>query len=327
MSVKSASLKSYILRRVLQSIPLIFAVIIFNFIIIHLAPSDPAVLLAGEFTTPEWLEKTRNYFGLTKPLHEQLTIYVFNVVRGDFGYSFYHMQPVMDVIIARVPVTLLLMVTQLVFASIAGILLGAISARKPYSFTDNASSAVALVGWSVPSFWLGMMFIMFFSLQLGWFPVQGVVTLREELTGLPYVLDVLHHLTLPAFTLSLWTLAIVFRQTRASVMEQLWQDYIVTARSKGLSEKTIVFKHALKNASIPVITVVSFMVGWMFAGAILVETVFAWPGLGRLIFEAIITRDYPLIMGMVIIVSVIVIIVNIITDIIYSLIDPRIRYR
>jgi len=181
VSVKSASLKSYILRRVLQSIPLIFAVIIFNFIIIHLAPSDPAVLLAGEFTTPEWLEKTRNYFGLTKPLHEQLTIYVFNVVRGDFGYSFYHMQPVMDVIIARVPVTLLLMVTQLVFASIAGILLGAISARKPYSFTDNASSAVALVGWSVPSFWLGMMFIMFFSLQLGWFPVQGVVTLREEL--------------------------------------------------------------------------------------------------------------------------------------------------
>jgi peptide/nickel transport system permease protein len=184
-----------------------------------------------------------------------------------------------------------------------------------------------MVGWSLPSFWLGMMLILFFSLQLGWLPAQGIITLREELTGLAYVVDLLRHLILPAFTLSLWTLAMIFRQTRASVMEQLWQDYVVTARAKGLSENKILFRHALKNASLPIITVIGLFTGYMLGGAVLVEVVFGWPGLGRLTFEAIFTRDYPIIIGMTIIIAIMVIVVNLITDIIYAVIDPRVRYR
>lgn len=324
MSSKRSSLKFFIAKRILQAIPLILLIVILNFVLIHMAPGDPVYILTGEFApSAEYLSMMRTRYGLDKPLLEQLSIYMSRVIQGDLGYSLYYQQPVFDLIMQRLPVTLLLMFTQLAISAIIGIILGVIVSRKPYSLTDNVASIASLAAWSMPVFWLGQLALLLFAVYLGWFPSGGFRSI-----GGGDVLDILYHLFLPAVCLSLtWGFALIFRMTRSSMLEVLRENYILTARSKGLSENVVIFKHALRNALLPVITVIGMQMGTMFAGAVMTETVFSWPGIGRLTYESILRRDYPVLMGTFLFASVFVIAANLITDIFYAFIDPRIRYR
>lgn len=326
MQKDSSSLKVYIIKRLLQAIPLILGIIIFNFSLIHLAPGDPIIALIGEFqASKELIDDIKKQYGLDKPISTQLFIYVLNILKGDFGYSFAFKQPVINVIIDRIPATLLLMIVAIIFSSIFGVILGVISAKKQYSNTDNLITLISLIGYSLPVFWLGQMLLVSLSLRLPVFPAQGMTSLRESFTGIGYWGDVTHHLVLPAFTLGLRFLAINARFTRASMIEVMGQDYIRTAMAKGLSEKIVTYKHALRNALLPLITLTGVNFGFLLAGSVLTETVFAWPGLGRLMYDSIYARDYPVLMGMLIFISITVILVNLITDIFYSILDPRVK--
>jgi ABC-type dipeptide/oligopeptide/nickel transport system permease component len=326
MRKETASLTSYVLRRLVQAVPLIFGIVIVNFCLIHLAPGDPILALVGEFQlSVEYIEEIRRQYGLDKPVIVQLLIYVLNVLKGDFGYSFSFKQPVIQVILERVPATLLLMFVTTLFSTVLGVIFGVISSRKQYSKTDNFITLVSLIGYSLPVFWLGQMLLIAFSLKLPIFPAQGMLSLRESYTGLAYWADVFHHLVLPAFALGLSYLAINTRFTRASMIEVMGQDYVRTARAKGVSERRVIYKHALRNALLPLVTLTGLNFGFLLTGAVLTETVFAWPGLGRLMYDSIYARDYPVLMGMFIFISILVIVVNLVTDIFYSVLDPRIR--
>jgi peptide/nickel transport system permease protein len=327
VSQEGYSLKSYVLSRILQAIPLIFVVIVLNFVLIHTAPGDPIVFIAGEFGDPEYYDMMRAHYGLDKPIHERLVMYIGNVLKGDLGRSYFFRQPVIQVIAERIPATLLLMGTAALLASVLGIVVGVVSSSKPYSIRDNLITAGSLMGYSLPVFWLAQMLLIVLALWLGIFPAQGITSLRIDLTGIEYVLDVLHHLVLPASSLAIYHLALIARLTRANMLEVLQEDYITTAFSKGLSERRIVYRHALKNALLPVVTVIGMELGFMIAGAVLTETVYSWPGLGRLMYDSIYTRDYPVLMGLFIVISISVIIANLATDIVYGLLDPRIRHR
>jgi peptide/nickel transport system permease protein len=328
MARESNSLLVYIVRRLIQAIPLILGIVVVNFCLIHLAPGDPITTLVGEFqVSPEYVASVKKEYGLDKPLPLQLLVYVLNVLKGDFGYSFSLKQSVLSVILDRVPATVLLMVMAIVYSTILGVIFGVVSSKKQYSKTDNVVTFLSLIGYSLPVFWLGQILLITLSLQLSLFPAQGMQSLRESYTGIWYWIDVLHHLVLPAFALGLGYLAINTRFTRASMIEVMSQDYIRTARAKGLSEKAITYKHALRNALLPLVTMTGLNFGFLLAGAVLTETVFAWPGLGRLMYDSIYTRDYPVLMGMFIFISVVVILTNLITDIFYSVLDPRIRIR
>ena len=320
------SLLTYILRRLLQAVPLILGIVVVNFCLIHLAPGDPIVTLAGESqASPEYLAEVRKLYGLDEPLPIQLLRYVSSILRGNFGYSFSFRQPVLDVILERVPVTLLLMAVAIVYSTLLGVLFGVISAKRQYSKTDHFFTLLSLVGYSLPVFWLGQILLITLSLKSSLFPAQGMQSLREPLTGMAYWLDLLHHLVLPAFALGLSYLAINTRFVRASMIEVMSADYVRTARAKGLSERMVTYKHALRNALLPLVTMTGLNFGFLLAGGVLTEIVFAWPGLGRLMYDSIYTRDYPVLMGMFILVSLGVILANLLTDIVYSMLDPRIR--
>jgi peptide/nickel transport system permease protein len=326
MLPESQSFWRYACRRVAHAVPLLLGVVVVNFTLIHLAPGDPILALIGEFqASPEYVQSVREQFGLDRPLLVQLGLYLLNLLRGDFGSSFALKQPVLEVVVDRMPATFLLMGTALTYATICGALFGVISSRRQYSAADNAFTLVALVGYSLPVFWLGQILLLAFGLHVPIFPAQGMESLRESYTGLARALDILHHLVLPAFTLGLGYLAVDVRFTRASMIEVMSQDYIRTARAKGLSERAVFYKHALRNALIPLVTITGLNFGFLLAGAVLTETVFAWPGLGRLMYDSIYARDYPVLLGMFVIISVMVIIVNFATDIVYSILDPRIR--
>lgn len=326
MARESQSIWTYACRRMAHAVPLVFGVVVVNFTLIHLAPGDPTLALIGEFqASPEFVQSVRKQFGLDRPLGVQLGLYVLNLLRGDFGFSFAFKQPVLEVILDRVPATLLLMGAALLYATLCGALFGVISSRRQYSHTDNFFTLVSLVGYSMPVFWLGQIFLILFGLTFPIFPAQGMESLRESYTGVARGLDILHHLVLPAFTLGLGYLAVDVRFSRASMIEVMSQDYIRTARAKGLSEQAVFFKHALRNALIPLVTITGLNFGFLLAGAVLTETVFAWPGLGRLMYDSIYARDYPVLMGMFVVISMMVILVNLITDIVYSVLDPRIR--
>lgn len=317
----------YVLRRLLQAAPMVLVIILINFFLIHAAPGDPVDVLAGNMEAdPAYLERLRAEFGLDRPLHEQLVAYMGNVLSFDLGYSLRFRQDVLDLILSRMPATLLLMGTALVFSSVVGILLGAVAARRPAGPADNAATLVALAGFSMPVFWLGQLLLLLFALQLNLFPAQGMVSLRAPREGFGRWLDVAHHLVLPALTYSIYHLTLIFRLTRVKMQETLAQDYIVTARSKGLSERRVVYGHGLRNAMLPIATVIGLNFGFMLAGSVLTETVFAWPGMGRLMFEAINARDYPLLLGLFTVLSVAVILANVITDVVYAVIDPRVTY-
>lgn len=316
----------YFVRRLLQVPPLLLATVVFTFALIHLAPGDPIVALAGDYGNAAYYDQMRAKFGLDKPLPEQLVIYLAALVRGDLGYSYALGQPVAKVILSRLPTTLLLMLTAISLSTVAGVVLGVLAARRPYSAADFAITVLALCGYAVPVFWLAQMLIFLLAVQLDWFPIYGLWRVRERHTGLRLMLDMAHHLALPAIALAVHQVALITRLIRSGMLEALAQPYTLTARAKGVSQRRVLFHHALRNALLPVVTVLGGQVGFIFTGAVLTETVFAWPGLGRLLLEATYARDYPLLLGLFILISATVILTNLFTDLVYAGLDPRIRY-
>ena len=318
----------YALKRIAQALPLILVIIAINFTLIHAAPGDPVDILLGQGEAdPQVVAQLREEFGLDQPLPVQMARYYAKVLSLDLGQSFRYREPVFDLIVGRLPATLLLMGTALVLSTVLAVALGVIAARRPYSALDNGVTLFALAGYSMPVFWLGQLLLIVFALKLDWFPAQGMQSIRAPAEGFGRVLDIAHHLVLPAVTYSLYHLALLFRLTRAKMQDVLAQDYIQTARAKGLSETRTLIGHALPNALLPIVTVLGLNFGFMLAGSVLTETVFAWPGTGRLLYEAILARDYPLLMGLFVCLSSMVVLVNVATDLAYALIDPRVVYR
>ncbi len=322
----SSHLPRYVLRRVLQAVPLLLGVLVVNFVLIHLAPGDPIYLLAGEGGDASYFADMRAKYGLDQPLPTQLGLYLVGAVRGEFGYSFAYTRPVFEVIFSRLPPTLLLMGVSLALSTVVGIGMGLISARKAGTMVDRAVLLATLVGYGMPAFWLGQLLVLLFAVRLGWFPVQGMVDVRQGYEGLARAGDILHHLVLPATTLSVLHLALVTRLTRTGLREEFVKDYARTAHAKGLSTAQVANRHALRNALLPVVTVVGTDIGTLFTGAVLTEIIFAWPGLGRLLYDATLNRDYPLLMGIFLLVGTTVIVANIITDVTYTFLDPRVTY-
>ncbi len=316
-------------KRLIYAVMLILAVVVLNFLLVHMAPGDPAEAIAGEMggATQEILDDIRRSYGLDKPLYEQLYIYLGRVVQGDLGQSFYYNAPVTDLILGRLGPTLLLVLTSLAFAITVGTLLGVLASRNPTGLFSNVVTVLALVGYSAPVFWTGIVLVIVFAFVLPIFPISGMSDITLEGGVVVQTLDVARHLVLPAFTLGIIYLAQYSRLARASMLEVLGADYIRTARAKGLSERVVIGKHALRNAVLPVITIAGLQFGGLISGAVLVETVFSWPGLGTLAFDAILGRDYPTILGILFFSAMLVIIANILTDLCYRLIDPRIKTR
>ncbi len=305
-------MRSYIIRRLLLTLPVLLGVSTLVFLFIHLIPGDPVQVMLGESARTADVEKLRTGLGLNRPLPEQYFLFMKGVATGQLGNSIHTGQPVLKTILNRLPATLQLASASMFVALLLSIPLGVISASKQYSALDNGSMFFALLGISMPNFWLGPLLILLFSVNLGWLPVSGRGGWQ--------------HLILPAITLGTALAAILTRMTRSSMLEILHDDYITTARSKGLREGVVIFKHALRNALIPVITIIGFQVGALLSGALITETVFAWPGLGRLTIKAIQTRDYPLVQGCVLVISLSYVFVNLLTDVAYAWVDPRIRF-
>ncbi|MBG9446694.1 MULTISPECIES: nickel ABC transporter permease [Bacillaceae] len=301
----------FILRRILQTIPVIIGVTFVVFFIMQLVPGDPAVLLAGEGASKETIEAIREQLGLNQPLYIQYFEYLTNVFKGDLGVSLKNSQPVLDEILVRLPITIELAFFSIIITIVLGMAAGIISAVKPYSLTDVSVMLVALLGISLPSFWFGLMLMYFFSVKLQILPVAGW--------------DSLLHVILPAVTLGAGGAAIVARMTRSSMLEVIRQDYIRTARAKGLRERIIISKHALRNALIPVITVVGLQFGALLGGTVLVESIFAINGLGRMIVDAIRMRDLPMVQGGVLFASLIFVVVNLFVDVFYRFFNKRIE--
>ena len=315
----------YLLRRVAQVVPAVAGIVLLAFIVIHTAPGDPVLALAGEHGDAAYYAFMRQKFGLDRSLPEQLLAYASRLLHGDLGLSYVHGRPVVDVVSERLPATLLLTTTALALSSAGGVALGVLAARRADRTADFIVRTGALLGHATPSFWLAQIAAITLALGTGLFPVQGFTDARQAWTGGRYLLDVLHHLVLPALVLAAGELALTTRLTRAGVLEGLATDYSRTARAKGLPDSAVV-RHALRNAMLPLVTVIGGRVGMIVTGAVLVETVFAWPGLGQLMLSSIQTRDVPVLLGMFLLVSVAVIIVNLLTDLAYAWLDPRIRY-
>jgi peptide/nickel transport system permease protein len=300
---------------------------VITFVLIHAAPGDPIVALAGESGDESHYRFMREKFGLDRSLPSQFATYATNILSADLGTSFVHGRPVFSVIGDRVPATLLLMGTALVLSSLVGIALGALVARRPGGALDLSVTVGALVGYAVPVFWLGQVALLTLAFGLGWFPLQGMTDARADHTGLAAVLDVAGHLALPALVLAASELALITRLTRSGLLQELGKDYVQYARAKGLAARQVMVHHALPNALLPVVTVIGARLGFLFSGAVLIETVFAWPGVGQLLLSAVRTRDYPVLMGIFLLVSVSVVVANLVTDLLYARIDPRIRFR
>lgn len=316
----------FIFRRIIQSIILILLLIIINFFLIHLAPGDPVVYLAGQSGDEQYYALIRAKFGLDQPLVTQLWVYFSSVLRGDLGFSLSYQQPVASVIFSRVPATLLLTGSALVLATIGGIILGVEAARRENSLFDRAANFFALLTNSFPSFSLGQLLLLFFALYLGLFPAQGISSVSRDAAGLDYLIDLLLHLALPVLTLALIELALIMRLTRTEMLNVLDENFITVARAKGVSDGGIFYAHALRNALLPIITVIGANLGMLLSGAVLVESVFGFPGLGRLMIEVIAARDYPVLMGLFLLISISVAVMNFLTDVTYTLLDPRIKY-
>jgi peptide/nickel transport system permease protein len=316
----------FIIRRLTQYIPMILAVIIVTFLLVRLAPGDPTYILVGEVGDESFVRAARERLGLDKPLYEQFVIYISNVFRGDLGYSYLRSEPVAKLIVERIPATLLLVLTAMFMSALIGIIVGTIAAAKRGA-ADLTLSTLSIVGISIPYFWLAQIILIIFAVWLGVFPLGGMVSVGHEYQGLQYFIDVVYHLTLPAMTLAIFNIAFTTKITRGSVQEALTQDYILTARAKGIPESRVVFRHALRNALIPVVTYTGFNTGVLLVGAILTETVFAWPGMGSLLYDSIRLRDYPVVLGIFIYGSIIVVLANLLVDILYGILDPRIRLR
>ena len=315
------------LKRLAYALALVFAVVVLNFGLIHLAPGDPVDTIAGTMggLTPELRTHLRAEFGLDQSIWVQLGIYLTRLLHGNLGYSYFFNLPVSQLILDRVPATLSLVFSAIIAAFLLGTFLGVLASRKPGGLLSQSITVLALIGYSAPVFWTGIMLILVLASAIPIFPVSGMRSIGASDAGLSGILDVAFHLVLPCMTLALVYLALYSRLTRASMLDVLGSDYIRTARAKGVSERSVYFKHALRNALLPLITVLGVQFGNAFAGAILVETVFNWPGLGRLAFDSVLRRDYPTILGVLLISSVIVVVINQLTEFCYRLADPRIE--
>jgi peptide/nickel transport system permease protein len=302
----------YIIRRIVMLVPVLFGVVLISFSLLHLVPGDPAEILAGQEATAQDVARIRAEYGLDKPLLVQFGHFVWNAARGDLGISIQSRHPVNELLFQRLAFTLQLSLASILVASAIGLLAGIISSTRQYSMFDTASMLGALFGISMPIFWLGILLILVFSVKLHLLPSGGTGSLR--------------YIILPAIALGSASAAVIARMTRASMLEVARQDYIRTARATGYAERVVIFRHGLKNAMIPVLTVFGLEFGYMLGGAVLTETVFSLPGIGRLLVEGIFARDYPVVQGAMILVATTFVLVNLLTDVAYAFFDPRIRY-
>ncbi|MBW1889934.1 MAG: ABC transporter permease [Deltaproteobacteria bacterium] len=314
-------------KQIAYAIILLFAVIILNFILVHSAPGDAVTAMIGDMggATPEMIAELRAEYGLDQSLFKQLYKYVFKMVQGDLGISFTHNRPVLELILDHLPATILLVLSALSLAFFLGTLLGIIAAQKPNSLLNHVVTVFSLSGLASPVFWTGIILLLLFAFYIPIFPSYGMKTIGYRGSLLGSWMDILHHLVLPAVTLASVYVAVYSRIARASMLDVLGSDYIRTARSKGLSERVVVYKHALKNAMLPLITMVGLQFGQLIAGAVVVETVFSWPGIGQLVFNSILRRDYPLLLGILFFSVLMVVVCNLLTDLCYRLLDPRIK--
>jgi peptide/nickel transport system permease protein len=319
--------KSAILQRLVFGVVLLVAVIVLNFLLLQAAPGDvvDAMLAEAGGGDPALAARLRESYGLDQPIYVQLFRYLVQVLSGDLGYSFYYDDTVATLILGHLPTTLMLTLSALVLAMVIGTLFGVYSALNPRGWFSHFVTVFSLLGYATPVFWLGMIILLVFALHLPWFPAFGIRSIPEPDTMLARALDILHHLVLPVFTLAVLYLANYSRISRASMLDVLGADYIRTARTKGLSEFKVIFKHALKNAALPVVTLGGLQLGQVFSGAVLVETVFSLPGVGPLLYESIVRRDFPVILGVLFGAAATTIVANIITDLLYQRLDPRIQ--
>jgi peptide/nickel transport system permease protein len=312
----------YLAQRLLLLVPVLLGVSVVVFLVLHLSPGDPAEIMLGSQATKEDLARLRADLGLTEPLHIQYVRWLGHVARGDLGRSLWMKRPVLGEVLERLKATLVLTGTALLLSTAGGLALGIASATRPNSLLDRLSAVASLFGASMPVFWLGIVLMVVFSLWLGWLPASGMFA--------PYgggdLRDLVLHLILPALTLGAASMTIIARLTRSTMLEVLGQDYIRTARAKGLVEGRVVVRHGLKNAMIPIVTVVGVQAGYLLGGAVLTETVFAWPGVGTLMVQGILARDFPLVQGCVLVIALSFVLINLAVDLLYGWLDPRIRY-
>lgn len=323
-------LRDYVIRRLILIIPTFLLTTVIIFSLIHLAPGDPIdIIFRGPHggLSPDIKQAMRVELGLDQPIYIQYLAWLSKLLQGNLGYSYINSMPVTDIIIMKIPLTLELMLTAEVISIVVAIVLGVIAAVKHHSIYDAICSVGALAGYSIPDFWLALMMMLVFSLWLKWFPSSGPQTVGVVFaTPLDALLDQMKHLVLPAVGLVVVWTAYLFRMVRSAMLEVLTQDYITTARSKGLKEWIVIYKHALRNALLPVITYVGYSVGFLLSGAVVIEEIFEWKGLGRLMVDSTEVRDYPTLLGLSIFIAIMVMIANLCADIAYAAIDPRIRY-
>ena len=317
----------FLAQRLVKMAAMILAIAVANFLLIHAAPGDPASVMAGEAgaADPQFMAQLRAQFGLDQPLSTQLMIYLGHLLHGDLGMSFRQGRPVAALIAERLPATLLLTGTAFAFALAMGLLLGALAAQRVGRWADSAITVLALGFFATPIFWVGLMLVLVFSVWLDWLPSFGMNTVGADYTGWAAVADTAQYLVLPALTLGLFYMAVYARLTRASMLEVASQDFVRTARAKGVPEGRILRRHILRNALLPVMTYAGIQAGQLIGGSILVETVFAWPGIGRLAFDALLARDYQLLLGVFLCTSVLTVVFNLVTDVVYAWVDPRVE--
>src|SRR5947209_3550319 len=330
----------YIARRVIALLPILLGVSAAAFLLIHLLPGDPATVYLGEHATPESVARVQHDFGLDRPLPVQYGVYLWHAIRGDFGDSLETHRQVIVEFLPRFPATIELSLGAITVALLVGVPIGLISATRPNSLLDRAGMFVALTGVSLPVFWLGLMLVYVFSVYFHTLPTAGQLGINYSLTpvthidildglltgNFPAAGDALRHLILPSVTLSSYSTAIIARMTRAPMLDALHQDYIRTARAKGLAGRPVIIGHGLRNALLPIVTVIGLQVGFLLTGAILTETIFSWPGVGRFMYDSILFRDYPVILGGILLFSLVFVLVNLCVDVLYAFLDPRIRY-
>ncbi len=320
------NLAGFAFRKAAAAVVTIVAILCVNFLIFRIAPGDPVrMMFKDPRVSAKALELQRQKFGLDKPLSGQFAAYLNQLVHGDLGISFWQRRPVTEVIAERIPATLILVVTALVIAVLLGVALGALAGWKSGTRLDTFILSASLTLYSIPTFALGIILLLVFAYVLSWFPLGGIVTPASGYEGLAYIRDVAWHMFLPCFSIILWYIGEYVLLTRSSMMDVMGQDYIATARGKGLKESRILRSHALRNALLPVVTLTGINVGFAIAGVIEAETVFSWPGVGRLVYDAVLKRDYPLLQGVFLIFAVSVVLANLVIDLIYGFIDPRIK--
>ncbi len=320
-------MKNYVIRRILLMIPVMIGISIIVFSLIHLMPGNPYAYLIESDARAEDVESMLQAIGYYDPLPVQYVKWVGGLMQGNLGYSIKFKEPIADMIGRRIGNTLMLSGVALILSILVAIPLGVISATRQYSIFDYVATIIAFIGLSIPAFFFALLLVKFFAIDLKLFPISGMETLASGFTGMKKFVDLVYHLALPVIVLSFIQMASFMRYTRTALLEVIQQDYIRTARAKGVSERVVVYKHALRNALIPVVTIISLSLGQLISGAVLTETIFVWPGMGTLIFQAVMNRDYPVIMDATMVLAFMILMANLFADIMYALVDPRIRYK